>query len=117
MSFSDLHFAYGPFVPHHIPKQYIESYFSYHGTDSFLRLNTTVEDLSVIKPWGSMRERWKLTLRKYDAARHVDLWWEDEFDAVVMANGHYSVPFVCNFIMIYLLSLLSLTNFAFRFRK
>lgn len=96
MCFSDSPFAYGPFVPHHIPRQYVESYFSHHGTDSFLSLSTTVEDVSVIKPSNTSRERWRLTLRKYDAARHVDIWWEEEFDAVVIANGHYSVPFVRN---------------------
>ena len=94
MSFSDQPFPYGPFVPHHIPKQYIESYFSSHGTDSLLILNTTVEDVSVIKKLSKSRETWRLTLRKYDADRHIDLWWEDEFDAVVLCNGHYSVPFV-----------------------
>jgi cation diffusion facilitator CzcD-associated flavoprotein CzcO len=80
-------------VPHHIPRQYVESYFSHHGTDSLLSLNTTVEDVSVIKS-NKPRETWRLTLRKYDPARNVDVWWEDEFDAVVLANGHYSVPFV-----------------------
>lgn len=94
MSFSDLAFAYGPFAPHHIPRQYIESYFSFHKTDSILGLNTTVEDVSVIKASNGMKEKWKLTLRKYDIVRHVDEWWEENFDAVVLANGHYSVPFV-----------------------
>ena len=97
MSFSDMSFAYGPFVPHYIPRQYLENYFSFHKTDSFLELNTTVEDVSKIPPpvkKGGL-ERWKLTLRKYDASRHVDVWWEEEFDAVVLANGHYSVPYVC----------------------
>lgn len=94
MSFSDLPFAYGPFVPHEIPSQYIQSYFSYHKTDSLLNLNTTVEDMSVIKGSKKGSERWRLTLRKYDCVRDVDIWWQDEYDAVVLANGHYSVPFV-----------------------
>ncbi|KAH7309995.1 hypothetical protein BKA65DRAFT_575794 [Rhexocercosporidium sp. MPI-PUGE-AT-0058] len=94
MSFSDLPFAYGPFVPHHIPKQYVESYFSHHKLDSLLSLNTTVEDLSIINGSEKGRERWKLTLRKHDSVRGVDVWWEDEFDSVVLANGHYGVPFI-----------------------
>jgi hypothetical protein len=93
MSFSDLPFAYGPFVPHHIPKQYVESYFSHHELDSSLSLSTTVEDVSIKNP-NRTKEKWKLTLRKHDSVRQVDVWWEDEFDAVVFANGHYSVPFV-----------------------
>jgi cation diffusion facilitator CzcD-associated flavoprotein CzcO len=95
MSFSDVPFSYGPFVPHYIPRQYVESYFSTHKTDEFLVLNTTVEDLSLLpSSQRSHRTRWKLTLRRYDPALHVDIWWEEVFDAVVLANGHYSVPFV-----------------------
>src|SRR5437667_10782291 len=40
------------------------------------------------------QERWKLKLRKHDTLRDVDIWWEEIFDAVGLANGHYSVPFV-----------------------
>ena len=90
MSFSDKPFPYGPFVPHHVPKQYIENYFSTQRTDSLLVLDTTVEDLSKTNADG-----WILTLRRYDPVRKVDVWWKEQFDAVVLANGHYSVPFVC----------------------
>ncbi|USW59319.1 Putative flavin monooxygenase, FAD/NAD(P)-binding domain superfamily [Septoria linicola] len=89
MSFSDLPFAYGPFVPHQIPRQYVENYFSWHRLDSLLHTRTTVEDITAIS-----NDRWALTLRKYDAPRQVDYWWEEDFDAVVIANGHYAVPFV-----------------------
>ncbi|EME39759.1 hypothetical protein DOTSEDRAFT_74608 [Dothistroma septosporum NZE10] len=89
MSFTDISFPYGPFVPHHVPKQYIENYFSWHATDSFLVLNTTLEDLVRLP-----KDRWRLVLRKHDASRKVDEWWEEDFDAVILANGHYSVPFI-----------------------
>ena len=95
MSFSDARFAYGPFAPHYIPRQYIENYFSIHKTDSLLVLNTTVEDISKLPPAPKNgHERWKLTLRKRDPVRHVDIWWKEDFDAVILANGHYSVPYV-----------------------
>ncbi|KAI2781336.1 FAD/NAD(P)-binding domain-containing protein [Daldinia loculata] len=95
MCFSDRRFAYGPFPPHHVPKQYVESYFSLHKTDSLLSLSTTVEDITKLKPDSEDGlERWKLTLRKYDPSRHVDFWWEEIFDAVILANGHYSVPYI-----------------------
>lgn len=93
MSFSDRRFSYGPFPPHWVPRQYIANYFSEHRTDRFLVLNTTVEDLSRLSDSGG-KDRWRLVLRKYDAVKHVDLWWEEEFDAIIIANGHYSVPFV-----------------------
>ncbi|KAK4173849.1 thiol-specific monooxygenase [Triangularia setosa] len=95
MSFSDLPFPYGPFCPHHIPQQYIASYFSHHRTDSFLVLNTTLENLTKLPPsHPGGCNRWKLTLRKHDPLQNLDSWWEEEYDAIVLANGHYSVPYI-----------------------
>ncbi|GFP55635.1 thiol-specific monooxygenase [Trichoderma asperellum] len=36
------------------------------------------------------------SLTKYDALQDADVWWEETFDAVVLANGHYSVPTIPN---------------------
>jgi cation diffusion facilitator CzcD-associated flavoprotein CzcO len=97
MSLSEIPFPYGPFVPHHVPKQYIENYFTQLKLDRYLELNTTVEDVSRLPPKKGSKtgqDRWSLTLRKYDAVEHLDHWWKEEFDAVVFANGHYSVPYV-----------------------
>lgn len=95
MSFSDARFAYGPFVPHDVPRQYLQNYFSTHKVDKFLELNTTVEDVSIVKSTTKEKDDgWKLTLRKHDAVRDVDIWWEEYFDVVIIANGHYTVPFV-----------------------
>ncbi|KAJ6781221.1 hypothetical protein PWT90_08753 [Aphanocladium album] len=95
MTFSDSLLPYGPFAPHYVARQYVENYFALHKTDVLLRTNTTVEDLArspVTKHSG--QGEWKLTLRKYDALRHVDDWWEEFYDAVILANGHYAVPYV-----------------------
>ncbi|KAK8015224.1 hypothetical protein PG990_008520 [Apiospora arundinis] len=93
MCFSDARFAYGPFPPHWVPRQYLETYFAQHQLDPLLVPNTTVEDVSRI-PAKEGSEQWKLTLRKHDKLKGVDVWWEEVFDAVVIANGHYSVPYV-----------------------
>ncbi|KAK5128009.1 hypothetical protein LTR85_005126 [Meristemomyces frigidus] len=90
MSFSDSSFPYGPFVPHWVPKQHVQEHFSRNRTDSLLALNTTVE--SMIKV--GKHERWILTLRRHDPTRQLDQWWKEEFDAVVLCNGHYAVPFI-----------------------
>ena len=89
MSFTDCRFPYGRFCPHWIPRACVEDYFSRNHMDSNIVFNTTVEDVSKIS-----HHRWRLTLRKYDAAAHIDRWWSEEFDAVIFANGHYSIPFV-----------------------
>ncbi|KAJ5087281.1 hypothetical protein N7456_010897 [Penicillium angulare] len=95
MSYSDLPFAYGPFVPHWVPKQYIENYFSAHHTDQYLVTNTTVEDVSKIEAkQPNDSPRWSLTLRRSNAVKKQDEWWSETFDAVIIANGHYSVPYV-----------------------
>ncbi|KAK4170147.1 hypothetical protein QBC43DRAFT_348581 [Cladorrhinum sp. PSN259] len=97
MSFSDSRFAYGPFAPHHIPRQYIENYFSYHKTDSYLVLNTTLELLTRIPPSSAQEDgldRWSLTLRHHNPALNQDTWYTEQFDAVVLATGHYSIPYI-----------------------
>ena len=96
MAFSDARFAYGPFAPHYVPRQYLENYATQHKVDEHLVLNTTVEDVTRLPPEKGREglDRWRLVLRRHDLARHVDVWWEEIFDAVVVANGHYSVPIV-----------------------
>lgn len=97
MSFSDAQFPYGPFVPHYVARQYVENYFAIQRTDTLLEVNTTVEDLSrvALESGGVGEDKWRLTLRKHDTTQQVDIWREEIFDAVVLANGHYSVPYVC----------------------
>lgn len=78
-----------------VPKQYIQNYLSTHGIDRLLSFNTTVEDVTRIPPVKpSTLPRWSLTLRRHDSIRNVDEWWQDDFDALVIATGHYSVPFI-----------------------
>jgi cation diffusion facilitator CzcD-associated flavoprotein CzcO len=110
MSFSDVPFAYGPFVPHYIPRQYIESYISTHEIDNLFSFNTTVEDVSKLPDSKIGYEKWKLTLRRHDDVLDVDEWWEEEFDAVILANGHYAVPFVSLFLFPLLLPKIHFPN-------
>ncbi|KAL5615812.1 hypothetical protein FOBRF1_004560 [Fusarium oxysporum] len=93
MSFSDKRFPEGPFVPHDIPRMYLQDYYLLHKMEDFLVLNTTVEDLSKIAT-GDGRDRWRLTLRMHHMEQDVDEWWQEVFDAVIIANGQFSVPYV-----------------------
>ena len=62
--------------------------------EHLLVLNTTVEDLSRISD-GTGQDRWQLTLRKYNHAEGLDEWRQEIFDAVIIANGQHSIPYVC----------------------
>ncbi|SPJ72156.1 related to flavin-containing monooxygenase [Fusarium torulosum] len=93
MSFSDKRFGQGPFVPHSVPRKYLQDYYSFRQMEDLLILNTTVEDLSKVSSEDG-QDRWRLTLRKYDAKRDVDEWWQEVFDAVVIANGQFSIPYI-----------------------
>lgn len=80
---------YGPHAPyrHHTAiRGWIENIFSRVGYENFLELNTTVEKVEKVQA------EWVLTLRKESSARNY--WWRESFDAVVVASGHYNVPWI-----------------------
>ena len=72
-----------PFRHHSVIQQYIEGLVRPY--DGLVRYNTTVEKIE-------KTDRWHLTLREGDGVR--DYWWIESFDAVVVASGHYIVPFI-----------------------
>ncbi|KAM0425930.1 hypothetical protein ACHAPT_008868 [Fusarium lateritium] len=80
---------YGPQAPfrHHTTiREWVEGIFSRGGHDKLLELDTTVEH--AVKENGE----WVLTLRKVVNGRNY--WWRETFDALVVASGHYSVPYI-----------------------
>ena len=74
-------------------REWIEGIFLKGGYEKRLELGTTVE--RAVKEGGE----WVLTLRK-EGGQGVggkggeDYWWQERFDAVVVATGHYNVPWV-----------------------
>ncbi|CCH45530.1 Flavin-containing monooxygenase [Wickerhamomyces ciferrii] len=54
--------------------------------NKFIRFQTTVEKVEKSKG------KWNLVLRKTDGIK--DYWYQETFDAIITANGHYSVPFI-----------------------
>ncbi|KAI8186634.1 Thiol-specific monooxygenase [Colletotrichum sp. SAR 10_75] len=54
--------------------------------EGFVSYNTTVELAEKVG------DEWKVVLRK--EGKHSDEWWVERFDAVVVATGHYWVPYV-----------------------
>ncbi|KAI0011192.1 FAD/NAD(P)-binding domain-containing protein [Xylariaceae sp. FL0662B] len=82
---------YGPGAPfrhHSVIREWVEGIFSRGGHDKFVELNTTVEKAEKI---GG---EWVLTLRKETSGRNY--WWREIFDALVVATGHYNVPWFPN---------------------
>ena len=95
MTFSDM--PYGPkskgkqYVHRNIVREYLEDYYRSHGNMENVELGVTVEEMSKVG------DKWRLVLRKRrkrEDAEEEDYWWEERFDAVVLANGHYHIPFV-----------------------
>ncbi|KAK5651257.1 hypothetical protein OQA88_12665 [Cercophora sp. LCS_1] len=80
---------YGPNAPfrhREVIRQWIETIFLKGGYDKFLELETTVERAEKVNG------EWVLTLRK--EGRYKDYWWQESFDALVVATGHYNVPWI-----------------------
>ncbi|KAL8288510.1 hypothetical protein RB597_000567 [Gaeumannomyces tritici] len=57
------------------------------GGDVSVSYGTTVE---LVEKAG---EEWEVTLRR-EQGEGRDYWWAERFDAVVVASGHYNVPYV-----------------------
>lgn len=78
-----------PTRPFRVVKKYLENVFQV-----YLHLalfNTTVEKVE------KRDQKWTISLRQSghgDGNIPKDYWWEEQFDAVIVASGHYSVPFV-----------------------
>ncbi|KAF2204405.1 flavin-containing monooxygenase FMO [Delitschia confertaspora ATCC 74209] len=76
-----------PFVHHSIIRKYIESLVYRNDYERFVEYNTTVE---LVEKVGA---EWRVVLRK-EVKGQEDEWWEERFDAVIVANGHYHVPYI-----------------------
>ncbi|KAL1389494.1 dimethylaniline monooxygenase [Phyllosticta capitalensis] len=73
--------------------EYVRSLVERKGYQDFVSYNTTVERAEkVARADGADGEEWKLILRKEGERTYY--FWEERFDAVVVASGHYSVPYI-----------------------
>lgn len=67
-------------------RDYVASLVDRNGYQDYVSYSTTVERAEKVDG------EWKLTLRKEGKAQ--DYWWSEYFDAVIVATGHYSVPYI-----------------------
>jgi cation diffusion facilitator CzcD-associated flavoprotein CzcO len=79
-----------PFRHHAVIQKYVQGLLDRNGYQDLVEYNVTVERVEKLKECGI----WRLTLRKSGPAKTRDYWWTEDFDAVVVASGHYTVPFV-----------------------
>ena len=77
-----------PFRPWQVLRRYVAALFERDGYGSLVSYGTTVEN--AVKEGGE----WVLTLRRAEDDGGLDRWWEERYDAVVVASGHFNVPFV-----------------------
>ncbi|PSN74445.1 flavin-containing monooxygenase [Corynespora cassiicola Philippines] len=80
-----------PTRPWRVVADYLEDIFAKH--IHHVSFNTTVERLSKNERTG----KWDVVLRKKEVlfkGEEKDYWWTESFDAVVVATGHYNVPFI-----------------------
>lgn len=75
-----------PFRHWEVVRRYIKGLVERQGYEDMVSYNTTVE---LAEKVGN---EWKLTLRQ--EGKESDYWWVEWFDAVVVASGHYSVPYI-----------------------
>ncbi|CEL04983.1 hypothetical protein ASPCAL06105 [Aspergillus calidoustus] len=87
-----LHGPDTPFRHHTVIQKYIESLVTRKGYSRLVEYNTTVENAEKRSEEGA--NKWVLTLRKQTPGLEKDYWWQEAFDAVVVATGHYSVPYI-----------------------
>lgn len=77
-----------PFRHNTVIKQWIQEIYKKKGLDDHFTFDTSVE--LVVKDKNT--NKWDITLRKF--GKDKDYVWVEHFDAVVVASGHYDVPYV-----------------------
>lgn len=81
-----------------VVRDYIEKYIERNIDNEKVSVikSTTVEDVEEIgkkSQSSTIPKRYKLTLRQSVNA-DFDIWWQETYDAVIVATGHYFVPFI-----------------------
>lgn len=75
-----------PFRKWDVIQRYVQGLVDRKGYSDFISYETTVEKVEKV---GA---EWKVVLRKN--GKHHDYWWVEWFDAVVVASGHFWVPYI-----------------------
>jgi cation diffusion facilitator CzcD-associated flavoprotein CzcO len=79
-----------PFRKSEVIREWVDGLVSRNNYRDLVEFNTTVEKAEKI---GS---EWVLTLRKSLPGGSHNYWWQESFDALIVASGHYSIPNIPN---------------------
>ncbi|KAL2844794.1 putative dimethylaniline monooxygenase [Aspergillus pseudoustus] len=79
-----------PFRHREVMREWVEAVFTRGTHDDLIEFGTSVE---LAQHTG---QEWVLTLRKSIEGKAKDYWWQERFDAVVVATGHYYLPNIPN---------------------
>ncbi|KAL5343252.1 putative dimethylaniline monooxygenase [Aspergillus crustosus] len=75
-----------PFRHRDVMKKWVKDVFARGQHEHLIEFSTTVELAEYT------RGEWVLTLRKSVESQENDYWWQERFDAIVVASGHYYLP-------------------------
>lgn len=79
-----------PFRHRELIREWIEDVFVRGQSYDLIQFNTTVE----LAEYDKKSAEWKLTLRKEQPGKETDYWWQEKFDALVVASGHFYLPYI-----------------------
>ncbi|KAF6819178.1 hypothetical protein CPLU01_13121 [Colletotrichum plurivorum] len=79
-----------PFRHREVIRQWVEDVFTRGGHSNLVEYNTTVELAE------KRRDEWVLTLRRAVRGGEKNEWWQENFDALIVASGHYHLPWIPN---------------------
>lgn len=79
-----------PFRHRELIREWIEAVFIRGKTSDLIQFNTTVE----LAEYDQKSEEWILTLRRGQPGKETDYWWQERFDALVAASGHFYLPYI-----------------------
>lgn len=79
-----------PFRHWKLVEKWVQGLLNRKGYENLVSYNTWVELVEKDVSTG----KWIVTLRRSSKQEEYDTWWTEEFDAIVVANGHYFVPWI-----------------------
>lgn len=79
-----------PFRHRELIREWIQDVFARGESTGLIQFSTTVE----LAEYDRDSAEWSLTLRREQPGKETDYWWQEKFDALVVASGHFYLPYI-----------------------